>query len=216
MSRRAIEYAVAEELASTRVVLTQDKLLTPHGEIPIEYLSSGSFAVVYREVEPTGRVFAVVGADNHDKDIATVAHQVDPTNPHLPAVYPLGSTPTGRKVYEMPYYEPFHFIAPRDALALDAFERCASDAYYELIGDEELLEYRRPTSREKAALALECAERSAEVSPRMLDAIRGLLEAASLYPGSYAFDLPARNVASDEHGNLVLLDVLAQDDEEES
>jgi hypothetical protein len=52
-----------------------------------------------------------------------------------------------------------------------------------------------------------CAERSG-VSPSTLDALRVLVDTASNYGSSFVFEFAARNLASDEAGNMVLLDPL--------
>jgi hypothetical protein len=52
-----------------------------------------------------------------------------------------------------------------------------------------------------------CAE-AAGVRPLVLEALRILIDTAANYGSDYVFEFSPRNLATDDAGNLVLLDVL--------
>ena len=181
--------------------LVRGTLTTPDETIKVHQIGKGAFAVAYVEDNvPAGRtprVFIVVNDDVYDKELLAMAHDSEPGNPHLPAVERFGYLPD-KTVFAMPLYR-----APlrktdspegwRDYLML---KKCRDKVYgvrksgYEINED-----------------VYACAE-AAGVLPKVLDALRVLIDTASNYGAEYVFEFSPRNLATDEAGNLILLDVL--------
>jgi hypothetical protein len=183
-------------------------LRTPDGDVEVERIGKGAFSTVYREVGGAGRVFAVSADETPDKEIVSFAHDALPENPHIPAIEKFGHTADGKTVYAMPHYR-----APlrkgdspdgwRDYVKLkkchdETFEEARRKNYHATPYD---LGY--PVS----FATVECAKES-QVSSAVTEAVERLMNEASSYGATYGFEFPPKNLATDDHGNLVLLDVL--------
>jgi len=182
--------------------------------IKVKKLGAGAFATAYVTTDMTPPVVYVFTPDDvYDKELLGMAWGVEPQNPHLPKVERVGET-RDQFIYAMPLYR-----APlrkgdspegwRDYLVL---KKC----------HEESWEDARRTARTRSGVMLPdmthrgyeineatvaCAERSG-VGASTLDALRVLVDAASNYGSSFVFEFTPRNLASDEAGNMVLLDPL--------
>ena len=180
--------------------LSRGTLHTPDGPIKVRQIGRGAFSLAMVEdgvapgVRP--RVFVFSADDVYDKELLAMAHDADPANPHLPEVERFGYT-QDKAVFVMPLYRaPHKTDSPegwRDYLML---KKCRDKVYgvrksgYEINED-----------------VYACAE-AAGVRPKVLDALRVLIDTASNYGAEYVFEFSPRNLATDEAGNLILLDVL--------
>jgi hypothetical protein len=177
--------------------LSRGVLATPAGGIPMKRIGKGAFAEVYREQVPPGRVFAFTDDDVYDKEIAALVRGQQPDNPHVPAVEKFGHT-RDKTVYSMPYYKsPLRKgDSPRGWEDFKKLQGCAETVSLNQRGHE--------ISNE----VVDCAKGS-HVSPAVVvEALEGLNDWAQNHSDQYMFEFAPRNVATDEHGNLVLLDVL--------
>lgn len=178
-------------------------LVSPEGVIPLAKIGKGMFATVYRETIGKQRVFSVVDAGVYDKEIAAMAHENEPRNPHLPRVTTFGILTDDRRVYEMPFYDvPFRVAnaSPEARSAFTALRKCIGGIYPTSIDER---------GYETAGRKLECIEAAgARIPSKLVDAVRELHDASINYGDEYDFEFSPRNVATDDRGNLVLLDVL--------
>ena len=173
------------------------KLHTPKGFIPLRKIGSGSFSRIYRS--PKYVYIVVVAKGCPDKDIMVQAHESFPRNPHLPNIHRFGTTKAGDLVYRTRWYRtPLR----RDA-GLEAWEAKATLnlCWNDVLALGEILGSRANE------LLVECT-RVLKVEPALVEALDALREAAAAYSKHYIFEFPPRNLASDEEGHLVLLDVL--------
>ncbi len=175
--------------------LDRGVLRTLDGDIPVKRIGKGAFATVYREQAGAKRVFAFTGDETYDKEIATQA--TIPGNPHLPAVESYGSTAT-EKVYVMPFYKtPFKKAdSPQGWADYVAAKKCLKEAMAKR-------DWGYPANFE----TVECAKKRA-ISPAVVEALESLMSTAANYGSDYAFEFAPRNLATDEAGNLVLLDAV--------
>lgn len=178
-------------------------LVSPGGVIPLTKIGKGMFATVYRETTGKQRVFSVVDAGVYDKEIAAMAHENEPRNPHLPRVTTFGILTDDRRVYEMPFYDvPFRVVnaSPEARSAFTALRKCIGGIYPTSIYDR---------GYDIAGRKMECIEAaSGRIPPKLADALRQLYDTSADYGDEYDFEFSPRNVATDDRGNLVLLDVL--------
>ena len=193
-------YSDAETLRLSRAVLQ-----TPDGPIKVRQIGKGAFSVALVEENVASgerpRVFLLSSDDVYDKELLAMAHDVAPANPHLPEVERFGYT-QDKAVFVMPLYR-----APlrktdspegwRDYLML---KKCRDKIYGPSVGA-------RKSGYEVNEDVYACAE-AAGVRPSVLDALRVLIDTAANYGAEYVFEFSPRNLATDEAGNLVLLDVL--------
>lgn len=186
-------------------------IATPDGVIPVEKIGKGTFSTVYREIDGARRVFSVVAENVSDEEIAQMAHGSDPNNPHLPRVDRIGTLTDGRSIYEMPFYHtPFRAARANTAsrAAYSALQKCINSVMPEYrVGREE-------RGYNIALRKIECIEMtSAKIPIRLVDAVRGLFENSTNYSDQYDFEFSPRNTATDDEGNLVLLDVICDRDQ---
>lgn len=186
-----------------RLVSRPLSLVTPDGVIPLAKIGKGMFATVYREVGGAGRVFSVVAEGVFDKEIAADAHGEDPRNPHLPRIVRFGMTTDDRIIYEMPFYRaPFRAAdaSPASRRAFTILRKCIASAPGPGLHER---------GYDVASRKLECiVAASASLPPKLVEAVQALHDTSTNYDDQYDFEFVPRNVATDEHGNLVLLDVL--------
>lgn len=171
-------------------------LLTPDEPIALRKIGRGTFSTVYREIEAPERVFAFETNLTSDKEIAAIAHEVLPDNPHIPAVEYFGRTRRER-IYTMPFYR-----APlreenskggwRDYRTLKSIWGRAWHHYDDLELNQKVVE--------RAA--------EAKVTAAVVEALDALVTTARYFRDDYALELWPRNLATDHHRRLVLLDVL--------
>jgi hypothetical protein len=179
--------------------------------VSLHLVGRGSYAAVYRECG-AARVYAVTDEAGHGKEVAAEAAARLPGNPHVPAVQwvsgakpaelagSLPPWPERLAVWSMPLYAaPLRRAdAPFAWLAFEALSRCLDDVEAELKEDSpELLNY--------------CVVRLARqrgVHAPIVEALDIMSRVASDLSEEYIFEFARRNVASDDAGNLVLLDVL--------
>jgi hypothetical protein len=180
----------------------------------VKKLGAGAFATAYVTTEASPPVVYVFTPDDvYDKELLAMARDAEPQNPHLPKVEKVGET-RDQFIYAMPLYR-----APlrkgdspagwKDYLVL---KKC----------HEESWEDARRTARTRSGVmtpdmthrgyeineaTVACAERSG-VGASTLDALRVLVDTASNYGSSFVFEFTPRNLASNESGNMVLLDPL--------
>lgn len=184
-------------------------LVSPDGVIPLEKIDKGMFATVYRETMGKQRVFSIVDEGIHDKEIAAMVHEGDPRNPHLPRVERFGMLTDDRSIFTMPFYTAPYRVAnanPASRAAFTALRKCIGSIYPEIDARTGRLAER---GYEIAARKLACIEEAgAKIPPKLVDAVRELHEMSANYDDQYDFEFSPRNVATDDQGNLVLLDVL--------
>jgi hypothetical protein len=211
MNRDDLDRLVGEELA----LVSSDTGVTLMRTIPLKEIGAGTFAVIYQEQGGTGRVFAAVDTGIDDKDVVVAAKQDLPHNPHLPDIRYYGQTKRSfargaKKVYVMPYYRSIAQSADPDVLRAHAeLEHCwdavskAGTSVRGWRGGELAL----PGDAFNEGV-VECA-RSRDVLPAVVEALQSLAaEAAKRDPEDYVFEFPEDNLALDEQGRLVLLDVV--------
>jgi hypothetical protein len=181
--------------------LSRGTLQTPDGPIKMHQIGKGSFSVAMVEDEVPAalapRVFLFSADDVYDKELLAMAHEVDPSNPHLPKVERFGYT-QDKAIFVMPLYKaPFRKtdspVGWRDYALL---KKCRDKVYGV-----------RKSGYEVNEDVYACAE-AAGVRPPVLEALRILVDTAANYGSDYVFEFSPRNLATDDAGNLVLLDVL--------
>lgn len=184
-------------------------LVSPDGVIPLAKIGQGMFAAVYRETTGQQRVFAIVDEGVYDKEVAVMAHEDDPRNPHLPRVERFGMLTDNRSIFTMPFYTVPYRVAnanPASRAAFTALRTCINSIF-----PRHDARTGRQTERgyETASRKLACIEEAgAKIPPKLVDAVRGLHEMSKNYGDQYDFEFSPRNVATDDQGKLVLLDVL--------
>ena len=174
-------------------------LVTPDGVLNLEPIGKGMFSKVYRQ-DARGRVVAIVASDTWDKQIVSDAHESSPENPHIPAVERMGTLTDGRMVYVMPHYTaPYRKgnAKPEQHRAYLQISKCVGSVYTR----------HRERPIHVAHRKLSCIE-DAGLSGPIVDAIRELLDSSANYGDEYNIEFSPRNVATDEQGNIVLLDLI--------
>jgi hypothetical protein len=176
-------------------------LHTPDGPIKMHQIGKGAFSLAMVEdgvaagVLP--RVFVFSADDVYDKELLAMAHEADPANPHLPKVERFGYT-QDKAVFVMPLYKaPLRKADSPEGWRDYAMLKKCRDKVYGM----------RKSGYEVNEDVYACAE-AAGVRPSVLDALRALIDTAANYGAEYVFEFSPRNLATDEAGNLVLLDVL--------
>lgn len=188
------------------LILTRSALYTPDGELPIRRIGKGMFSTAYVTTDQrTGRSYVLsVSDDEHssDKEIAAMAHDSLPNNPHIPAVERFGSTGT-QHVWKMPFYKaPLRKADdPRGWKDYAAIKKCLG------VAERERMRSYRTLPRDTNQDTVECAARSG-VRESVVEALDALAEMAGNYSEFYKFEFSPRNLATDDAGRLVLLDVL--------
>ena len=183
-------------------------LVSPDGVIPLAKIGQGMFAAVYRETTGQQRVFSIVDEGVYDKEVAAMTYEGDSRNPHLPRVERFGMLTDNRTVFTMPFYTvPYRATNanPASRAAFTALRKCIGSIFPKYDGRTGQRERGYETAQRKLA----CIEEAgAKIPPKLVDAVRGLREMSTNYDDQYDFEFSPRNVATDEQGNLVLLDVL--------
>lgn len=185
-------------------------VLTMEGRDPIKVtrIGKGTFSVAWKTTGPHPIVVVGVGHGAPDKEIMADAYHRDPNNPHLPKVVRLGQSPDGDVVY---YTMPLYTTPLRKAHVSEqgwkdyrALKRCADSparCVFTLSPYEANFEL------------MSCVSTDSTVSPKLIEALDDLVNVASNYGSSvFVRDINPRNLASDEDGNLVLLDLVFDQD----
>ena len=186
------------------LVLTRgSELLTPDGILHLEKIGKGMFSTIYRETGGERRVFAMTVDGAYEKEILATAHEEYPENPHLPALEKFGILTDDRMVYVMKHYTAPYRVAnanEEDAKAFLTIRKCVHEpAAFHAI--------HRMSGYEGSHHRIDCM-RAAGLPEPLLEAITAIVEASSNYGDSFTMEFSPRNVATDEHGRLVLLDLL--------
>lgn len=190
------------------LVLHRNVLHTPDGPIELKPLGKGQFTRAFTRVDQPNRVILISDEGAYEKEALALAHEEDPRNPHIPAVVKLGSTVDDRTVYEMPKYK-----APlrkadspegwRDYMAL---KKCREAAFDEL---RQRRGYGWAWWHDGYAIndaTVDCGE--GKVREPVLDALRTIKDNVANYGATYTSEFAPRNLATDDAGNLVLLDIM--------
>lgn len=179
------------------LTLRRGRLATPDGALPVKKIGGGMFAEVYREEASPRRVFALVDDDVFDKDILSEL-RYDSTSPHIPAVEKFGST-RDKKVYAMPHYRAP--LRKSDSPAAWEEAKVIRDCHEAAKKAKLASGYERNTS------TVDCVRERLGDRP-VVQALDDLVGYASNFSTEFELEPAPRNLATDEHGNLVLLDVL--------
>ena len=181
------------------LVLSRGKLHTPDGVVSLERIGKGMFATVYRDRGDPSKVWIFVDDRAHQKQILWMLRGEAEDNPHLPSVERMGYT-KDQTVYRMPFYRKLtKASAPRAWADYQAIRRCLGslpplDNTYD--------------GYDRSYRAVECVKNADVVSDELVEALELLRDTAADYGSSYAMEISPRNLAVDEQGNLVLLDLM--------
>ncbi len=204
---KAVKNAIAEVRAREPVIdsfqdlqFSRGVLRTPDGPIPLKKIGSGMFATIYREQGGEGRVFAFSDDHVYDKEIAESAHDSLPKNPHIPAVEKYGAT-RDKTVYVMPFY---HTPLRKSADPAGWNDYAIAKKCFD---ESRVMFYQGHRGFDVNHAVVECVK-DRGVRAAVVDALDALKDTASNYSDEYVFELKPRNLAMDDNGNLVLLDVL--------
>jgi len=202
-SRKRPEAAVSLPADWDEMYLLRDgRLITPEGVISLERVGKGLFSVAYREklADGTlGRVYLVTHPDAHEKEAMAFVHHDIPNNPHVPAIERLGRLSDNRGVFRMPFYTTPYKAAnasPESARAYSIIRKCVTAPVYR--SD-------RP-GYDTAYQKILCAQ-NAKLPAPFAEALEAMLSWTSNYGDSFDIEFSPRNVATDDKGNLVLLDL---------
>jgi len=180
--------------------------------LKVRKLGKGMFTVAYVTTElPTPRVFLEVN-DDRDGDWSKAAlsdiYDGDDTNVHIPKVQRVGYT-ANKTVYEMPLYNaPLRKTnSPKAWEQYNVLKKCWEQAQQQLSKRLGYYEAKNPYNGHKIMDAVvECAERNPEMPQSLLDALREIKGTIQNYGSEYSFEFSPRNLATDDDGNLILLD----------
>ena len=184
------------------VQVLKGRIVSPEGSILVRKIGEGQFSTAYLSDERTPRVFVVTSKRAKEKEILAQAYALDPKNPHLPKVSRYGFTKTGKTLWTMPYYT----MLPKAKTATEA--RSDAKALTACRAGVFKRKSRRVTSSDALNEAVvDCARVELASRPLLIRALDALRWAARLHE-TYLFEFQARNLAIDDKGHLILLDVL--------
>lgn len=202
-----------------QVLLTKDdsdrnelwQMKTPSGEKRLTMIGEGAFSrVFYQFGAGENLVYAVVRDPGYDKMVMALAREMAPQNRYLPDVRRIGRVPEtlfiqhgqsirddGGELYTMPWYEtgsrPKDFLNPESEKFYGRMAACLPAPSLDLDVAADCLRRKRFRGEQKEAI------------DAVLEAAYSVwLEQATEY-NAY-FDLPARNIATNSEGDLILLD----------
>jgi hypothetical protein len=203
-----------------KVLLLQQKgfLITPDEKIRIREIGRGLFSRAYIEEFPateSPRVFLRTDSDADDKELLVAAKRRHPRNPHLPSTKFVGYGEDSR-FYVMPYYN-----APlRKSASPVAWEQyqimkaCFKERSPWAHPPEPIMSLKDAFSRPPGPDGIEinekvykCAKKNRLAAP-VLEALGALIDAARDIAPDYTLEFYPRNLATDDEGNIVLLDVM--------
>lgn len=188
-------------------------------KMPLRKVGEGYFARVYLTDDGgTPYIVSLMKREaTSDKEILAMAHEAAPGNPHLPAIERLGTvftrrgTPigprvvTGSGVYLPAYVMPVYRAPLRKA---DSPEAWAQFKTIYAAGKKAFHEVRGPRFS-GYLINHRMVEMLEGKIPRPLhEALKILMDTASNFGESQVFEIAARNLATDDRGNLVLIDPL--------
>lgn len=197
-----------EDISGWSVHSHPPQLLAPSGKkYPLTWLGAGSFATAY-EVDN----HSVVVAEVHDvggkpldvsKTILAEILSEHPDAVHLPHVVYLGTTGVselfGMPKYTVPIDAKKSPTAWRQAITLrNCSDRAQSDIDHKFVTHGYVAR----------AKTVACAKRSRVLPATLTRDLEALSNYADKFGKSTLFEFPPQNLGTDEHGNLILLDVL--------
>jgi len=180
--------------------------------LKVRKLGKGMFTVAYVTTElPTPRVFLEVNDDrggDQSKAALSDIYDGDDTNVHIPKVQRVGYT-ANKTVYEMPLYNaPLRKDnSPKAWEQYKVLKKCWDQGRQQLRERLGFYEANNPYNGYKIMdSVVECAERNPEMPESLLDALREIKGTIANYGSEYSFEFSPRNLATDDDGNLILLD----------
>ncbi len=180
--------------------------------LKVRRLGKGMFTVAYVTTElPTPSVFLEVNADRggvQSKAALSDIYDGDDTNVHIPKVQRVGYT-ANKTVYEMPLYNsPLRKgNSPKAWEQYKVLKKCWDQGQQQLRERLGFYEANNPYNGYKIMdSVVECAERNPEMPESLLDALREIKGTIANYGSEYSFEFSPRNLATDDDGNLILLD----------
>ena len=180
--------------------------------LKVRKLGKGMFTVAYVTTElPTPRVFLEVNDDrggDQSKAALSDIYDGDDTNVHIPKVQRVGYT-ANKTVYEMPLYNaPLRKgNSPKAWEQYKVLKKCWDQGHHQLRERLGFYEANNPYNGHKIMdSVVECAERNPEMPESLLDALREIKGTIANYGSEYSFEFSPRNLATDDDGNLILLD----------
>jgi len=191
--------------------LSRGQLHTPDGAVPMKRIGKGMFARAYRDRSDPSKVWLFVDDRAHEKEILWMLRDEAEDNPHLPKIERMGFT-EDETVYRMPFYHKLTKArAPEAWREYMEIKRCL---------DEQVSHGRNLfQGYERTYAAVQCLKDgptpswpsslvTARVSELTLEALESLRDTAADYGSNYWMEISPRNLAVDDDGNLVLLDIL--------
>jgi hypothetical protein len=199
---------VEEDIRGWAVRSKPKRLVTPSGtQYPLHLLGDGSFATAY-EIGTRGIVVAEVhdvGGKPVDYSKTVLAELLDVNQDilHLPRVVYLGTTGVselfGMPKYKVPLNKKKNPLAWAQA---DILQQCSDRA-------QSLINHKFATRGYQArAQTITCATKNRSIPRTLVHDLTLLSKHADQFGTGNLFEFPARNLGTDEHGNLILLDVL--------
>ena len=180
--------------------------------LKVRKLGKGMFTVAYVTTElPTPRVFLEVRDDRSgdwSKAALSDIYDGDDTNVHIPKVQRVGYT-ADKTVYEMPLYNaPLRKgNSPKAWEQYKVLKKCWDQGRQQLVQRLGYIKASSPYNGHKIMdSVVECAERNPEMPDSLLDALREIKGTIQNYGSEYSFEFSPRNLATDDDGNLILLD----------
>lgn len=183
--------------------------MSSYGRTAIEYLGSGAWSDVYREIDNPDRVITFTSMRDKSKECIAVL----PEMLHVPYIRKLPVTEladargmrVGVLAYETRYYADIPRVGKlmRQANALEDLidESGMNRPYTVYYGTAEYWSHvleRMPTFRKQF-----------DVSRSLLDAAMAIIKScADCNPGGILLDIKQENMGQDTHGNLVLRDLI--------
>lgn len=175
----------------------------------ISRLGKGMFSTAY--LTPDNLVLIVShernGAQDFAKEVPWLARTYGTANRHIPHVEKLGYTGDGSTVYSMPKYESpltkggapkawAQYLAVRKHWQAAIATEQASNTFKRVFG------YKLRTT------FLEAMQNDPKIDGDLYHALESLSNTADDFGESVMFEFSPRNLASDDAGNLILLDVV--------
>ncbi len=180
--------------------------------LKVKKLGKGMFTVAYVTTDlPTPRVFLEVNDDrggDQSKAALSDIYDGDDTNVHIPKVQRVGYT-ANKTVYEMPLYNaPLRKgNSPKAWEQYKVLKKCWDQGRHQLGKRLGFYEVNNPYNGYKIMdSVVECAERNPEMPESLLDALQEIKVTIANYGSEYSFEFSPRNLATDDDGNLILLD----------
>lgn len=163
-------------------------------KIAAEFLGAGSFSTAYKYNEDV-YIYTKVGNNNTDYSKMAIAEWADLDNQHMPQIEKIDSNDDNYYLYRMPFYYP---LTAKSCKAWNEYKKLKS-AWYN--SSDNRFGYIRNQN-----IINECYNQNVDSS--IIDALESINNACTNYDDCYFFEFSPRNLAIDESGNLILLDVI--------